>query len=578
MSSVARPAQDRSAGLRHVFLPKLLTTLRDGYSLGNFRSDVIAGLTVSIVALPLAMALAIASGATPNQGLITAVVAGLLISALGGSRYLIGGPTGAFVVVVFNVIQQHGYDGLVLATLMAGLMLLVAGFARLGSWIKYIPLPVITGFTSGIAVIIVVSQIGDLLGLDPRGIPGEVYGKLHAYASRSDAINFAAVSVSVGTLALMLALRRWVPRLPAPLIGIAAATAVVTALALPVETIHSRFGDFAFTWPDVRLPTLSFERVQLLLPSAFTIAFLAGVESLLCAVVADSMTGARHRSNTELIGQGIANCASALCGGLPATGAIARTATNVRAGAQTPMAGVLHALFVLAFALMLAPLIGLLPLSACAAVLLVVAWNMSEIERFRHLLSAPLGDRVVLLLTFALTIAVDLTVAIEVGVVLASILFMHRMSEAVRLQSHESLLGDGDGDEEANGAVANGDASLRASLPHGVEYLELHGPFFFGVANLFADVMARIEKAPYACVLVLREVPLVDASGVSALRDFADRCRKRGTELIIAEMQPAVRESLARMGVFALPGVSAIGTAEEGLRYAARLAEEARDD
>jgi SulP family sulfate permease len=576
MSSVARPAHDRAAGLRHVFLPKLLTTLRDGYSLGRFRSDAIAGLTVSIVALPLAMALAIASGATPNQGLITAVVAGLLISALGGSRYLIGGPTGAFVVVVFNVIQQHGYDGLVLATLMAGLMLLIAGFARLGSWIKYIPLPVITGFTSGIAVIIAVSQIGDLLGLDPRGIPGEVYGKLHAYASRSETINVAAVGVSVGTLALMLALRRWMPRLPAPLIGIAAATAVVTLLALPVETIHSRFGDFAFTWPAVQLPTLSFERVQLLLPSAFTIAFLAGVESLLCAVVADSMTGARHRSNTELIGQGIANCASALCGGLPATGAIARTATSVRAGAQTPVAGVLHASFVLAFALILAPLIGLLPLSACAAVLLVVAWNMSEIERFRHLLSAPLGDRVVLLLTFALTIAVDLTVAIEVGVVLASILFMHRMSEAVRLQSHESLLGDGD--EEANGALANGDAPLRANLPRGVEYLELHGPFFFGVANLFADVMARIEKAPHACVLVLREVPLIDASGISALRDFADRCRKRGTELIIAEVQPAVRESLARMGVFALPGVSAIGTADEGLRYAARLAEDARED
>ncbi len=546
-----------------VFAPKLITALREGYGLGDLRADVMAGLTVAIVALPLAMALAIASGATPEKGLITGVVAGLLISALGGSRHQIGGPTGAFVVVVFGVIAQHGYDGLVLATLMAGVILVAAGFARLGAWIKYIPLPVITGFTAGIAVIIATSQIGDILGLDPTGVPGDFVGKIRVYADRLGQINPAAICVTLGSLALIVAARRWKPRWPGALLAIVAASAVVAGLDLPVATIGSRFGDVAMSFPIPSLPTVSFARLRELLPSALTIAFLAGVESLLSALVADGMTGRRHRSNTELIAQGVANCASAVFGGLPATGAIARTATNVRAGARTPVAGVVHALFLLLFMIVLAPVVRYLPLAACAAVLLVVAWNMSEIERFRHLLSAPFGDRVVLLLTFALTVAVDLTVAIEVGVVLAAMLFMHRMAEAVRLQGHESLLDleDSDGRPES--------ADPRARLPDGVEYLELSGPFFFGVANLFADVIGRIEAAPKACVLVLRQVPLIDASGIGALRDFAAHCHRRGTRLVLAELQPRVRQTLEAMGVLGLPGVEVAASADDALRVAA---------
>jgi SulP family sulfate permease len=551
------------AQLRQILTPELLVNLSQGYSFARLKYDTLAGITVAIVALPLAMALAIASGATPEQGLVTGVVAGFLISALGGSRFVIGGPTGAFVVVVFNVIQQHGYDGLVLATLLAGCMLIAAGVAKLGSWIKYIPLPVITGFTSGIAVIIAVSQVGELLGLDPHGVPGDVFGKVRAYSSHIDQLNTYAVAVGVGALALMLVVRRWAPRLPGPLIALGVASISVYVLALPVPTIGSRFGDFAFALPAPHLPDLSLARISGLLPSAFTIAFLAGVESLLCAVVADGMTGSRHRSNTELVAQGIANCASALVGGLPATGAIARTATNVRAGATTPVAGIVHAATLLLLAIVFAPFVRYLPIAAAAAVLLVVAWNMSEVERFRHLLGSPLGDRLVLLLTFGLTIAVDLTVAIEVGVVLASILFMHRMAEAVRLQSHESLISS---DElPLRDSARSPDVGIRRRLPKGVEYLELQGPFFFGVANVFADVIGRIESAPHACVLVLRDVPLIDASGVAALRDFAEHCARKGTRLMLAEVRPDVAASLGRMGVLAMHGVDVYESADRAL-------------
>jgi len=553
------------AQIVQILTPELIVSLRQGYSLTRLRHDALAGITVAIIALPLAMALAIASGATPQQGLVTGVIAGFLISALGGSRYVVGGPTGAFVVVVFNVIQQHGYDGLVLATLLAGLMLITAGLARLGSWIKYIPLPVVTGFTAGIAVIIATSQIGELLGLDPHGVPGDFIGKVRVYVDRIDQLNMNALAVGCGTLALMVALRRWATRLPGPLIALIIASAIVFALALPVPTIGSRFGDFQFALPAPHWPALSFARVADLFPSAFTIAFLAGVESLLCAVVADGMTGARHRSNTELVAQGVANCASALVGGLPATGAIARTATNVRAGATTPVAGIVHSATLLLLALVFAPFVRYLPISAAAAVLLVIAWNMSEVERFRHLLTSPLGDRLVLLLTFTLTIAVDLTVAIEVGVVLASILFMHRMAEAVRLQSHETLIQN---DESDTAEASRAGAEIRLHLPKGVEYLELQGPFFFGVANVFADVIGRIESAPHACILVLRDVPLIDASGVSALRDFAQHCRRKGTRLMLAEVRPAVAEALGRMGVLALSGVDVYESAKAAIRDA----------
>ncbi|MGQ7792869.1 SulP family inorganic anion transporter [Faunimonas sp. B44] len=542
----------------HLFIPKLVTILRQGYSAADFRADSIAGLTVAIVALPLAMALAIASGATPDKGLITVVVAGLLISALGGSRVQIGGPTGAFVVVVFNVIQTHGYDGLVLATLMAGIMLLVAGFARLGTWIKYIPEPVVTGFTAGIAVIIFTSQIKDLFGLDMAQVPAEFLEKWPAFWEARGTVSPAALVVSFGALALILALRRYAPKWPAFLLAVTLSSVAVWLFALPLDTIGSVFGGIPSTLPAPQFPEVSLERVATLLPSAFTIAFLAGVESLLSAVVADGMTGGRHRSNCELVAEGVANTASALFGGLPATGAIARTATNVRSGARSPVAGIMHAVFVLAFMLVAAPLAAYVPLASLAAVLVVVAWNMSEIDKFRHLMSAPIGDRVVLLVTFALTVLVDLTVAIEVGVVLAAILFMHRMAEVVTVQHGFSPI-EGEVDDFSRPAAR---ADQRADLPEGVEVFQLRGPLFFGAASTLMEVLDRGWQHPRVFIVRMREVPLIDASGVGALRDFVRRCRSHGTTVILTGVQEQPRQMLAQMGY---------GAGPDGLIFAADL-------
>jgi SulP family sulfate permease len=377
----ARPSAERAATWRELFMPKLVTCLREGYGLESFRHDLIAGLTVAVVALPLAMALAIASGTTPERGLFTAVIAGFLISALGGSRLQIGGPTGAFVVVVFATIERHGYDGLLLATLLAGIMLILLGLARLGTIIKYIPYPVITGFTSGIAVIIFTSQIKDFFGLELASLPADFVAKIGALARALPTLDVTTLAIGGGTLALILALRRLRPQLPAFLIAVAAASLAVWAGGLEVETIGSRFGGIPRMLPTPALPEISLAKVQAVLPDALTIAVLAAIESLLSAVIADGMAGTRHRSNCELVAQGIANIASPLFGGLPATGAIARTATNIRAGARTPVAGILHAAFLLLFMLLLAPLANGFPLASLAAVLVVVAWTMSEAER-----------------------------------------------------------------------------------------------------------------------------------------------------------------------------------------------------
>ncbi|MSO72358.1 MAG: sodium-independent anion transporter [Rhodospirillaceae bacterium] len=406
----------------HLYVPKLITSLREGYGLADFRADAVSGLTVAIIALPLAMALGIASGTTPEKGLVTAVVAGFLISALGGSRVQIGGPTGAFVVVVFNVIQAHGYEGLIVATLMAGIMLIVAGLARLGTWIKYIPTPAVTGFTFGIAVLIFSSQVADLFGLHLASAPADFIPKWESYWRARETISLNATAMGLSILALLILQRRYAPRWPGFLIAVVGASLAAAALQLPLDTIGSRFGEIPRALPTPSLPDLSLYGLVDLFPSAFTIAFLAGFESLLSAVIADGMTGRRHRSNCELVAQGVANIASALFGGMPATGAIARTATNIRAGARTPVSGILHAVFLLIFMLLLAPLAGYVPLASLAAVLVMVALNMSEAERFADLFAAPLGDRLVLVTTFGLTVLVDLTVAIQVGVVLASVL------------------------------------------------------------------------------------------------------------------------------------------------------------
>lgn len=528
----------------HLFVPKLFTTLRRGYSLDSLKADSIAGLTVAVVALPLAMALAIASGTTPDKGLHTAIIAGFLISALGGSRVQVGGPTAAFIPVVFVVIQQFGYGGLILCTLLAGLILIAAGLLRLGTLMKYMPQPVITGFTAGIAVSIFLSQLKDALGLKIERLPAEFLQRVELYAQHVSSLNIWAALICLGCLALIIALRRWRPRWPGLLIAVVGGTLVCSLLHLPVNTIGSSFGTIPSALPQFEFPVIPFHRTAELLPAALTIAFLAGVESLLSAVVADGMTGGKHRSNAELVAQGVANCGSALFGGLPATGAIARTATNIRSGARTPMAGVLHAVFLLVFMLSLAPLMSYVPLSALAAVLLMVAWNMSEVHRFRQLLKSPRGDAAVLLVTFVLTVAVDLTVAIEVGVVMAAFLFMHRMSSVVAMESDLDFL-EQDVDDLSRPASDN----QQARLPAGVAAFRISGPLFFAVANRLDDVLNQYPDKPKVFILRMRQVPLIDASGAAAIEQFLDRCRRSGMRVILSGAAPQVRATLRAMGI-----------------------------
>jgi len=408
--------------------PKIVTTIRS-YTLADFANDLSAGFTVALVAFPLSMAIAIASGADPAKGLVTAVVAGFLISLLGGSRVQIGGPTGAFIVVVFGVIAEHGYDGLVLATFMAGVILLMAGLLRAGSLIAYVPEPVINGFTIGIAIIIATSQLKDFLGVSVADLPADFLAKLVVLWGARDSVSGTAMLIGLFTLALVVLLRRAAPKWPGLIVAVGIASALVSILALPVDTIATRFGELPRQFPLPSLPSVSFDRLIELLPSALVIAFLAGVESLLSAMVADQMIGGEHRSNAEIIAQGAANLGSSLFGGLPATGAIARTATNVRAGGRTPVAGIIHALAVLFIMLAAAPLAGYMAMPAMAALLVLTAWNMSEPHKWPSYISARLSDRLLLLLTLVLTVLADLTVAIGVGVAVGLALRLRRHHE-----------------------------------------------------------------------------------------------------------------------------------------------------
>jgi sulfate permease, SulP family len=505
------------------FTPKLIIVWREGQLAKLWRTDMLAGLTVAIVALPLAMALGIASGASPSQGLITAVIAGFLISLLGGSRVQVGGPTGAFVVIVAGVIAAHGYSGLVLATLLAGVLLIVAGYTGLGKLIRFIPMPVVTGFTSGIAVIIATSQVGDFLGLAAGKAPADFLGKWAAYFAVLGTIHAPTVAVGGATLAIIVLLRRYAPQWPAFLIALVIAALAVVLLHLPVSTVGERFPNMPTGIPAPHWPQMSLALIRHVLPSAFTIAFLAGIEALLSAVVADGMTGYSHRSGQELVAQGVANLASALFGGLPATGAIARTATNIRAGGRTPIAGLFHAMFLLLFLLFAGRLIAYVPMAALAAILLVVAWGMSEFDRFRSLLSTDAGERALLLLTFGLTVLVDLTVAIGVGVTLASLLFMARMSETAGLMPTDQSVDD---------------PAQRAALPKGVEVFRFGGPMFFGVAGEMLEVLHRSGLTPKIIVLRMELVPYIDSSGARALESIVRQAHRNGTRVMLCDLRP----------------------------------------
>ena len=528
-----------------MFVPKLVTTLKD-YNRQQFSADLTAGVIVGIVALPLAIAFAIASGVSPERGLITAIVAGFIISALGGSRVQIGGPTGAFVVIVYGIVQKYGLEGLTVATLMAGVMLLAMGFAKLGSVIKFVPTPLVTGFTSGIAVIIFSSQVKDFLGLGMGEVPANFLEKIAAYSQNIRAINIEAVGVAVLAVAIILVWPRVSRRIPGPFVALVATTVLVSLAGLDVETVGSRFGVLNATIPTPVMPRLTIEELTGLVAPAFSIALLGAVESLLSAVVADGMIGSRHRANMELVAQGVANVVSPLFGGIPATGAIARTATNVRNGGRTPVAGIIHAITLLLITLFFGRLAGMIPLATLAAILVVVAYHMSEWRTFREELRAPKSDVAVLLVTFFLTVVVDLTVAIEIGMVLSAFLFMHRMSEVTAVNAVTRQLAR-ENREQADVPLAQ---LTPRSVPSGVEVFEISGAFFFGAAEAFKETLTQVGQKPKVLIIRMRDVSLLDSTGLRALRDVVRRSQSERTLVLIAEIHTQPLAALERSPVY----------------------------
>ncbi|MEK8123610.1 SulP family inorganic anion transporter [Methylocystis sp. IM4] len=524
-------------------MPKLVTALREGYGLAQLRADSVAGLTVAIVALPLSMAIAIASGASPAQGLYTAIVGGFLVSALGGSRFQIGGPAGAFIVLVSTVVATQGMEGLVIATFLSGLMMAAMGLLRLGTFIKFIPFPVTVGFTAGIAVIIFASQLRELLGLTlAEGEPGPLHEKIPVLVAAAPSVTLEAVALSFGTVAVIVALKYARPHWPGMLIAVAAAAAVAAGLHLPVATIGSKFGGIPNILPAPVLPDLSLEKIQAALPAAASFALLGSIESLLSAVVADGMTGRRHRSNCELVAQGVANMGSALFGGFCVTGTIARTATNVRAGAHGPVAGILHALFLLLFMLLAAPLAAYIPLAALAGVLVIVAWNMVERPAIAVLVRSGWGDAAVLAATFFLTIFRELSEAIMVGFAMGSVLFIYRMSQATAVQKSRPLVREDAPDE---GRAYD---ETRAADPEVVVY-RIVGAFFFGAAASIGSVLDRISDSYKALIIDFSEAPFLDSTGANVMEGLAHKAHRKGVQLFVTGASPDIRRALTLHGL-----------------------------
>jgi sulfate permease, SulP family len=539
------PHQHRQPRFAELFLPKLVTVWREGYGLGDFRADVFAGLTVAIVALPLSMAIAIASGVTPDRGLYTAVVGGFIVSLLGGSRFQIGGPAGAFIVLVAVTVERHGVDGVILATLMAGVLLVAAGLLRIGTYIKFIPYPVTVGFTAGIAVIIFASQLRDLAGITLNAKePSEFVPKLVALAGGLATVNPSAVGVSIVSIAIIAGLRRWRPSWPGILIAVALTAIASVVLSLPVETIGSRFGGIPRELPSPALPVFSLAKAQAVLPDAIAFALLAAIESLLSAVVADGMTGRRHRSNCELVAQGAANIGSALFGGICVTGLIARTATNIRAGARSPVAGMLHAVFLLLFMLIAAPLASYIPLAALASVLVVVAWTMAEKHEFATLIRSSRGDAVVLLATFLLTVFRDLTEGILVGFALGAVLFIHRMAEMTGIEQGAPLVA---ADRPDDGERVPYDPAL--AVDREVLVYRITGAFFFGAASAIGAVLDGSADQRKALVVDFAAVPFLDSTAANVLGRVAAKAQRQGIRLFITGASPAVRRALLTHGV-----------------------------
>ncbi|MBB5984130.1 SulP family inorganic anion transporter [Sphingobium lignivorans] len=540
--SVAAPS------FAELFTPKLVTVLREGYDARGLKADAVAGLTVAIVALPLSMAIAIASGVGPERGLYTAIIGGFIVSMLGGSRFQIGGPAGAFIVLIAATVARHGVDGLLIATFLSGLMLMAAGWLRLGTFVKFIPYPVTVGFTAGIGIIILASQLKDLMGLTLAGPePGELLPKLQALGAALPTVNAAALGLALAAIAIILACRKWRPHWPAYLIAVVATALLATLVNLPVETIGSRFGEIPRGLPAPGLPDLSLSRVVELLPTALSFTLLGAIESLLSAVVADSMSGRRHRSNCELVAQGAANCASALFGGMCVTGTIARTATNVRAGARGPVSGMLHAVFLLVFMLVAAPLASYIPLAALAGLLATVAWNMVERDHIATLVRASRGDALVLAVTFLLVVLEDLSLGILVGFSLGTLIFLNRMAQAVEVETGSPLVETDRADDERTGGRSGYEPAPIADQD--IALCRISGAFFFGAAGAVSAMLDRLDEHPRAYVINMADVPMLDSTGAATMEAFARKAAQRGAALYIAGARPAVRRALLSHGI-----------------------------
>lgn len=523
------------------YIPKLFVCLKEGYTNKYFFDDLFAGISVGVISLPLALAFAIGSGVPPERGLFTAIIAGFLISFLGGSRVQIGGPTGAFVIVVYTIIQKHGYDGLAVATILAGILMILMGIARFGVFLKFIPFPVTTGFTTGIALVIFSSQIKDFFGLQIDNVPPQFLEKCSMFCLQAHTWSKWAFLVASSTLILLFALRRYFPKLPGAILAIFLTTAAAYIFGLPLETIESKFGGIPRVLPSPSFPTISYELIKEVFPDAITIALLGAIESLLSAVVADGVTGNRHRSNCELIAQGLANIGSIFFGGIPATGAIARTSANIKLGAKTPIAGMTHAVTLLLLMLLFAPMAAKIPLSALSAVLIYVAWNMSELGHFIEILKGQRSEALILLVTFLLTVLIDLSIAVQVGVVLAAVIFVKKMADNTVVEVCRILL-----DENNNEAPEFRDSEIlfRKDIPEDVTVFQINGPFFYSVADLLNETLIKLDKTPRVFILRMQKVPIIDATGIKALKDFQNKCKQKGVLFLMSGVTEKLKNKL----------------------------------
>ncbi|SFN80912.1 SulP family inorganic anion transporter [Salegentibacter flavus] len=526
--------------MRKEFVPKLVTLLKQGISKETLTKDFLSGLIVGIVALPLAISFAIASGVSPEKGILTAIIAGIVISILGGSRVQIGGPTGAFIVIIYAIVQQYGTDGLIIATFMAGFIMIGSGLARLGNLLKFIPYSLVVGFTSGIALIIFSSQINDFLGLSIGQVPADFIDKWAVYFDNLHNINWYAISIAATTVIITLHFQKIIKKIPGSIIAIVLATIFVQVFEIPVDTIESNFGNIPNSLGLPSIPNVSFDTIQALIQPAFAIAILGSIESLLSAVVSDSMIGAKHRSNIELVAQGAANIVSSLFGGIPATGAIARTATNVNNGGRTPIAGIVHALVLLVIMLLFAPYAKLIPMASLAGILMVVAYHMSEWKQFKSILKGNRMDIIILLTTFFLTVIFDLVIAIEIGIVLSSFIFMKRMSQSVQIQDFSK---DSENDDHLF-------EEEHLDLPKGLVLYEINGPLFFGAARQFQETIINTHTAPKVVVIRMRYVPLIDATGYQSLKEIIKTYKAQNINVIISGVRKNLRKDFEKNGMF----------------------------